>query len=87
MALSTQPKHAFQPEEAAGSPAGLPCCFQKCFGEMSRLALVNTDRLEIRVVPAFKEFIFDLDKIHGPLLKFSNLCIALPKEHRTPKLL
>lgn len=29
-------------------------------------------RSETRVVSAFKGLIFDIDKIHGPLLKFSN---------------
>lgn len=43
-------------------------------------------RLETRVVSAFEELIFDIDKVHGPLLKFSNPCTAVPKEDRIQNL-
>lgn len=39
-------------------------------------------RSETRVGFAFEELIFDIDKINGALLKFSNPCTAVPKEDR-----
>lgn len=44
IALSTQPKHAFELEKAAGSPAGLLGCVQKGFGETGLVLIVQTDQ-------------------------------------------
>lgn len=66
IALSTQPKHAFEPEKAAGSPAGLLGCVQKGFGDTGLALVVQTDQKS--VVPAPMKFVLDIDKIYEPLL-------------------